>query len=83
MLNELIVSKWEQVRAGLLTTIEKFSDEDLSYRPFPSAYSVGELMLHIAHEEDIEVRYGVTRELTELPPPYDPERLIDPQSLPS
>jgi uncharacterized damage-inducible protein DinB len=28
---------------------------------------VAQLLLHIAHEEEIEVRYGITRELSEVP----------------
>lgn len=51
-------------------TLRKFSDDELAYVPFPNAYSAGKLMLHIAHEEEIEVRYGITRELSEIPPVF-------------
>ena len=71
MLSQLLLSKWNQVRSGLLSTIEKFSDEELGYRPFPSAYSVAELLLHIAHEEAIEVSHGAAQALAEFPPAYD------------
>jgi len=62
---------WDGVRAGLLDAIDKFTDDELGYRASPDAYSVGETMLHVAHEEGIEVRYGLMRQLAELPPAYD------------
>jgi uncharacterized damage-inducible protein DinB len=70
MLDDLL-EKWASVRSGLLTTIDKFSDTELAYRPSAYTYSVGETMLHVAHEEDIELRYGLMRQLPELPPSYD------------
>lgn len=71
MLSALILSKWTQVRSDLATTIEKFAGEELAYRPFAGAYSAAELMLHIAHEEAIEVWYAVVEAIGELPAPYD------------
>jgi uncharacterized damage-inducible protein DinB len=71
MLSELLQSRWEEVRAGLLDTIDMFRDDELAYRASANAYSVAETMLHIAHEEDIEVRYGLLRQFAELPPAYD------------
>jgi uncharacterized damage-inducible protein DinB len=68
-LNQLI-SRWKQVRAGLLTTIRSFSDEELAYAPYAGGWSVAQLMLHIAHEENGEIRYGITGELTAWPPEY-------------
>jgi uncharacterized damage-inducible protein DinB len=61
---------WEQVHAALLTTMRKFSDDELLFAPFPNAYSAAQLMLHIAHEEEIEIHYGITREWSEAPPPF-------------
>ncbi len=43
---------WEQVRADLLTTIDKFSEEELAYSPYPDCWPVGKTMLHIADCED-------------------------------
>jgi len=43
---------WEQVRADLLTTIDKFSEEELAYSPYPGCWSIGKTMLHIADCED-------------------------------
>lgn len=65
-INELI-GYWEQVREGLFVTIKKFSERDLDYTPFPGGYSVAQLILHIAHEEEGEVRYGITREIPTWP----------------
>lgn len=59
MMRDLLLKKWAQVRTGLLDTIAKFEDAELGYRPFDKAYSAGELMLHVAHAEDIEVRYAL------------------------
>ena len=71
MLRDLLSSKWAQVREGLLATIDKFSDGELGFRPVADGYSVAQLMLHIANEEDIEVGYALERHLDGLPPPHD------------
>jgi uncharacterized damage-inducible protein DinB len=81
MLSELLLSKWDQVRSDLLTTAEKFSDDELGYRPFDGAYSVAELLLHIAHEEAIEVSHGTAHTLAEFPPPYDATGFRDKESV--
>jgi uncharacterized damage-inducible protein DinB len=71
MLRDLLSSKWAQVREGLLATIDKFSDGELGFQPVAGGYSVAQLMLHIANEEDIEVGYALARRLDGLPPPHD------------
>ena len=43
---------WEQVRNGLLKTIDQFKEEELKYTPFEGAWPVGQIMLHIADCED-------------------------------
>jgi uncharacterized damage-inducible protein DinB len=70
MLAGLTLNKWVQVREGLIATIDKFSDQELSFRT-PDSRSVAEIMLHIAHEEAIEVSYAVTRDLEALPDAYN------------
>jgi uncharacterized damage-inducible protein DinB len=70
MLSGLTLNKWVQVREGLISTIDKFSDQELSFGT-PDSRSVAEIMLHIAHEEAIEVSYAVTRELEALPNAYN------------
>lgn len=43
---------WEQVRGDLLVAIDKFSDAELTFAPYPGAWPVGQVMLHIADCED-------------------------------
>ena len=75
MIGELLVSKWTQVRADLLATMDKFADEELAFRPATAAYSAGELMLHVAHEESIEVLWGLARRFEEMPQAYDADAI--------
>lgn len=67
---ELFISEWGRVREGLLTTIDAFEDGDLGYRAYDGAWPVGQLMLHIAHEERGEVQFGITRALDAWPDEY-------------
>jgi uncharacterized damage-inducible protein DinB len=60
---------WEQVRAGLLATIESFSEEELVYTPFAGSWPVGQIMLHIAECEDHWL-HGVVRRELQLPVDY-------------
>ncbi|MFN8486079.1 MAG: DinB family protein [Caldilineaceae bacterium] len=43
---------WEQIRTDLLATIDKFSEQELTYAPYPGCWPVGKLMAHIADCED-------------------------------
>jgi uncharacterized damage-inducible protein DinB len=65
---EWILSNWERVRKGLIDTIDKFTEEDLTYIAYEGGYSVGQIMLHIAQEELGEIQYGITRDLSAFPP---------------
>ena len=60
-------SHWEEIRAGLLKIIDKFSKADLSYKPFPASWPAGRIMLHIADAEEGWFRYAITRELPAWP----------------
>ncbi|MEZ4733103.1 MAG: DinB family protein [Caldilineaceae bacterium] len=55
---------WEQVRRELLATIDKFSDEELTYTPYVGAWPVGQIMLHIADCEDNWLHAIVRQEFT-------------------
>ncbi len=68
-----LFSHWEQVRADLLLTIDKFSDEELAYVPFNGSWPVGQIMLHIAACEDHWL-HGVVRHEFETPVKY---KLVD------
>ncbi|HSB66819.1 MAG TPA: DinB family protein [Anaerolineales bacterium] len=61
-------SHWEQVRTDLLATMNKFSDDELSYTPFVGSWSVGQILLHIAECEDFWLHSLVRHELE---PPID------------
>jgi uncharacterized damage-inducible protein DinB len=80
-LRDLMLSRWQQVRDGLRETANKFSDAELSFGPADGAYTVAERLLHIAHEEEIEVHYGITRALPDVPPAYDVARFADRASI--
>lgn len=60
-------SHWKQVREDLLSTIDKFKEEELSYVPFESSMSVGQIMLHIGEAEEGWFRTFVAKELEEWP----------------
>jgi uncharacterized damage-inducible protein DinB len=66
-----LIQFWDQVRRGLLTTLNKFSDEELDFAAFEGGYSVKETLLHIAQEELGEIHYGITGTLSEFPPAYE------------
>ncbi len=61
--NEMF-SHWEQVRRSLLVMIDRFSQEELAFTPFESAWSVGQIMLHIADCEDNWLHGVVRQEIT-------------------
>ncbi len=63
-------NQWRQVRAGLLSTIDKFSEFELTYTPYPDAWEVGTLLRHIAYEELVEVHYGLMRHPPDFPDEY-------------
>ena len=67
-----LFSHWKQVRDDLLSTIDKFQDEELSFVPFDSSMTVRQIMLHIGEAEDGWFRYVVNRELLDWPD-YDLE----------
>ncbi len=63
-------SQWSQVRIGLLATLDKFSDSELAFQPFPGSWDVGALLRHIAYEELVEVHYGLLRQPADFPGEY-------------
>jgi len=58
---------WKQIRAGFLATTDQFQEEELYYKPYEGAWSVGEILLHIANAEQGWFRYAVTGEFDEWP----------------
>jgi uncharacterized damage-inducible protein DinB len=65
-----MIAHWERVRAGLIETIDKFRDEELDVQPFTAAWSVRQIMLHIAQEEYGEFHYGIAQTLDAFPAAY-------------
>ena len=72
-----LTQRWEHVRLGLLVTLEKFAPDELDFRPYPGAWSVRELILHVAQEEQGEFNHGLTQTLPAFPPAYDPTHYPD------
>ncbi len=68
-----LTSHWQNVRAGLNETIAKFTDADLDFKPYPAAWTVRQLLLHIAQEEKGEFNFGIAQTLNDFPPEYAPE----------
>jgi uncharacterized damage-inducible protein DinB len=66
-----IAQFWNQIRKGLVDTIEKFTNEDLDFVAYENGYSVRQVILHIAQEEYGEIQYGIIREIDEFPPLYE------------
>jgi uncharacterized damage-inducible protein DinB len=64
---EEIFAHWKLVRRGLMEITEKLQGEDLHFSPFKGAWSVGEILLHIANAEQGWFRYAVTGEFNEWP----------------
>ena len=64
---EEFYAHWKQIRTGLLATMDQFQEEELHYKPFEGAWSVGEILLHIANAEQGWFRYAVTGEFGEWP----------------
>ena len=69
---EMVRSNWRRIRSKLLETIDCFHDDDLEFSPAPGLWTVRELMLHIAHEEEIEVNYGIAQDVPDFPSEFNP-----------
>ena len=54
---------WELVRSDLITTIDKFSEDELVFTPFPGSWPVGQIMLHIADCEDHWLHWLVRQQI--------------------
>ena len=65
---------WHSVRAGLVETIAKLRDDELDFKPYPTAWTIRELLLHVPQEERGERDYGVRQTLDAFPAAYDPQQ---------
>lgn len=64
---EEFFAHWKLVRKGLSATADNFQEDELYFKPFEGAWSVGEILLHIANAEEGWFRYSVTHEFDEWP----------------
>jgi len=64
------IGHWERVRQGTLATLDLFLEDELGFAPVAGGYTIREIALHIAHEEEIEILYGLARLASDLPGPY-------------
>ena len=78
---QYLLSHWANVRASLVETIDKFLDDELDFKPFPTSWPVRQLMLHLAQEENGEFNYGITQTLAEFPPDYDSQDYLTRASI--
>jgi uncharacterized damage-inducible protein DinB len=67
---------WDQVRTDLVATIDKFTQEELTFVPFKGSWSVGQIMLHIADCENYWLHFVVRQEI-------DPWKYYDLADYPS
>lgn len=56
----LMFKHWVQVRSDLMSTIDRFNPDELTFAPFKGSWPVGQIMLHIADCEDNWL-YGVVQ----------------------
>ena len=66
----LLVTHWERVRLGTLATLDLFLEDELSFAPVEGGYSIREIALHVAHEEEIEILHGLAKLDPDVPEPY-------------
>jgi uncharacterized damage-inducible protein DinB len=66
-----IFSHWDQVRADLISMIDRFEDAELRYEPFPSSWTVGKILLHIAAAEEGWFQYVVRKEYDQWPAEFE------------
>jgi len=65
-----LFAHWQQVHADLLALVDRFGEEELAYTPFPGAWSVAQILSHIAGAEEGWFRFVVTREHAQWPDDY-------------
>lgn len=64
---QLLIEYWARVRGGTMATLDKFEEDELGWTPIQGGYSIREICLHIAHEEEIEISHGAAGSQPVLP----------------
>lgn len=65
-----VFSHWEEARGYLLQALDRFSDEELKFTPYPGAWSAGEVACHIAETEEGWTHGGMQRVWQQVPAYY-------------
>ncbi|HTX79266.1 MAG TPA: DinB family protein [Longilinea sp.] len=60
---------WKQTRQQLYAMIDRFQEGELTYQPFPTWWTAGQIMLHVAESEDYWVRCVILKEI-DISPKY-------------
>ena len=71
-LNELF-SHWDQIHADTLATLDKFSEDELTYIAYEGGMPVGRIALHIADAEEGWFRLIALKERENWPSDYNLE----------
>ena len=71
----------DAVRVGTLAAIDLFHEDELGFAPVAGGYTIGEIAVHIAHEEEIEIHYGLARLVADVPEPYPAARFPSKRSI--
>lgn len=62
-----IIEHWDRVRGGIMATLDEFADDELGWAPVQGGYTIREICLHIAHEEEIEISHGAAGSQPDFP----------------
>jgi hypothetical protein len=65
-----MIPHFDSVRCDLHTTLDKSTDADHDFKPFPDAMSVPEAILRVIHEEAGESHLGILQGIPSFPPPW-------------
>jgi uncharacterized damage-inducible protein DinB len=58
---------WDQVRTGLLQTLDQFTSEEMTFTPHSKSWPIGQILLHIASAEAGWIHYILAGELASWP----------------
>ena len=64
-----------------MAAIDLFHEDELGFAPVAGGYTIGEIAVHIAHEEEIEIHYGLARLIADVPEPYPAARFPSKRSI--
>ncbi|NUM45196.1 MAG: DinB family protein [Anaerolineales bacterium] len=71
-----LFAHWQQVRRVLIETANKFTEADLSFAPFEGAWTVGQILCHIADAEEGWFQYVIHRQYEKWPDQFTPANYL-------